>query len=109
MQVQEYWKKWKIEIRKFYKGLGRNVNSEIKQKKQQLTKTLEELDNKMNDQDINIEEWELRIHKEEWLEKLYSFEEKMWQQRCEEKWVLEGDRNTTFFHGVENGRKRNVQ
>ena len=33
-------------------------------------------------------------------------EEVYWQQRGSEKWVLEGDSNSSFFHLVANGRKR---
>jgi hypothetical protein len=33
-------------------------------------------------------------------------EELHWYKRCHEKWLLEGDNNTKFFHKVANGRKR---
>lgn len=33
-------------------------------------------------------------------------EEVYWQQRGSEKWILQGDANTTFFHLVANGRRR---
>ena len=30
----------------------------------------------------------------------------MWQVRGGERWLLEGDTNTAYFHGIANGRKR---
>jgi hypothetical protein len=33
-------------------------------------------------------------------------EEKYWQHRSREKWVLQGDSNTSFFHRISNGCKR---
>lgn len=38
--------------------------------------------------------------------KIYQAEEIYWQRRSGEKWIIEGDSNTSFFHGVANGRKR---
>jgi hypothetical protein len=40
------------------------------------------------------------------LEKLMEMEEIYWRQKGGEKWILEGDNNTTFFHLVANGRRR---
>jgi hypothetical protein len=32
-----------------------------------------------------------------------------WQQRGGEKWILDGDNNTDFFHLAANGRQRKKQ
>jgi hypothetical protein len=40
------------------------------------------------------------------LENLMEEEEIYWQQRGGEKWILEGDRKTEFFHLAANGRRR---
>ena len=40
------------------------------------------------------------------MEKILNEEEMYWQQRGNEKWVLEGDTNSKFFHLKANGRKR---
>jgi hypothetical protein len=37
---------------------------------------------------------------------LYAEEELMWYQKSHEKWILEGDLNTSYFRRVANGRKR---
>jgi hypothetical protein len=43
------------------------------------------------------------------LEKLYHAEELYWQQRSCEKWLLQGDANTSFFHACANGRRRKTR
>jgi mannosylglycoprotein endo-beta-mannosidase len=40
------------------------------------------------------------------LMEIYKDEELMWYQKSHEKWLLEGDLNTSYFHRVANGRKR---
>jgi len=40
------------------------------------------------------------------LEEIYEAEELYWQQRGGERWILEGDSNTKFFHLAANGRRR---
>lgn len=35
-------------------------------------------------------------------------EELYWQRRGGEKWILEGDSNTSFFHKCANGRRRKM-
>jgi mannosylglycoprotein endo-beta-mannosidase len=37
---------------------------------------------------------------------IYANEELLWYQKSHEKWLLEGDSNTSYFHRVANGRKR---
>jgi hypothetical protein len=33
-------------------------------------------------------------------------EECFWRQRARDNWLLQGDKNTTYFHRMENGCKR---
>jgi mannosylglycoprotein endo-beta-mannosidase len=40
---------------------------------------------------------------------LYAEEELMWYQKSHEKWILEGDLNTSYFHRVANGRKIKIK
>jgi hypothetical protein len=40
------------------------------------------------------------------LEDTYQFEEIQWQRRGGVKWILNGDANNGYFHGIVNGRKK---
>jgi hypothetical protein len=53
-----------------------------------------------------MEEWNERIGLEDELESFIRLEEIYWKQRSGQKWVLEGDANTNFFHQFANGRRR---
>jgi hypothetical protein len=48
----------------------------------------------------------LRYELERELEEIYTYKESIWQKRCSERWVLQGDANTGFFHSIANGRRR---
>jgi hypothetical protein len=43
---------------------------------------------------LDDEEWRMSYTLERDLEDIYTYEEKIWQKRCCEKWVLKGDANT---------------
>ena len=37
---------------------------------------------------------------------LYAEEELQWFQKSHQRWLLQGDQNTSYFHRVANGRRR---
>jgi mannosylglycoprotein endo-beta-mannosidase len=37
---------------------------------------------------------------------IYKGEEIIWRHRSHQKWLLQGDANTTYFHAIANGRRR---
>jgi hypothetical protein len=43
------------------------------------------------------------------LQQILLDEEVYWQRRGGEKWILEGDSNTSFFHKCANGRRRKMR
>jgi hypothetical protein len=52
--------------------------------------------------DLSVRKTEISVE----LMKIYAEEELLWYQKAHEKWLLEGDLNTSYFHRVANGRKR---
>lgn len=70
---------------------------------------LEDIDTKLEEGNTDENLMHRRLRTEAELEKLMEMDEIYWQQRGRgggERWVLEGDSNTNFFHLVANGRKR---
>ena len=51
-------------------------------------------------------EWERRYQLEKEIQEIFVTEEMYWQKQGGEKWILKGDTNNRFFHGVANGRKK---
>lgn len=73
--------------------------------KQDLLLCIKNLDQKADEAGLTDPEWELRYTWEDELTEIYGQEELMWQARGGERWILEGDANSAYFHGIANGRK----
>lgn len=58
---------------------------------------------------LSQEEWEERYALDKALQDIMSDEEIQWQRRGGEKWVLQGDTNSSYFHKCANGRRRKMQ
>src|SRR6266498_2608202 len=96
-------------LRKILRGYGANIWAAQRRLKSELREKLKTLDNQVDIAGLTKETWEERNKVELELATLYKAEEIYWQQRGGEKWILEGDANTRFFHGVANGRRRKCQ
>jgi mannosylglycoprotein endo-beta-mannosidase len=94
-------------LRNFLKGWGRNVRGEYRRRKEELMQQIIEADVEES-VGMNLQGEQLckRYQLEAEVERLMEAEEVYWQQRGGEKWTLEGDGNTKFFHLVANGRRR---
>lgn len=78
----------------------------MKKVKENLMREIKNIEDEADHRNLSSDEWQKRYFLEGKLNQIYSDEEKYWQGRSGEKWLLEGDANTSFFHGVANGRKR---
>jgi mannosylglycoprotein endo-beta-mannosidase len=67
---------------------------------------LKRLDEQAEGNGLTPQQWQERYHIESQLEKIYIFEEIQWQRRGGVNWILKGDSNSRYFHGVANGRKK---
>jgi hypothetical protein len=104
--VQDYWRELKADTRKFCKGWGANINSQIKRDKKLLLDKLERMDKMEEENGFNIMQWQERYGVEKQLEEIYQFEEIQWQRRGGVNWILKGDSNNGYFHNIANGRKK---
>jgi hypothetical protein len=104
--VPDYWRDMKATTRKFCKGWGANVNSQIKREKSDLLKKLQDMDGVANERGLDASQWQERYEVEDKLEKIYQFEEIQWQRRGSVNWILKGDSNNGYCHNIANGRKK---
>jgi hypothetical protein len=74
--------------------MGANLDGQIKRDKVRLLQIIKEIDEKVEVVDLDDEEWKMRYILERDLEDIYTYEEKIWQKRYNEKWVLKGVANT---------------
>ncbi|XP_066396066.1 uncharacterized protein [Miscanthus floridulus] len=93
-------------LRKYLRGWNGNWGGDMKERKQDLLLLIQDSDKEAERRSFEDREWERRYSLEEELVDIYNKEEVMWQTRDGERWLLEGDANTTYFHGIANGRKR---
>jgi hypothetical protein len=105
-KVQDYWRELKSDTRRFCKGWGANINSQIKKDKKILMDKMKRMDKMEEETGFNTIQWQERYGVEKQLEEIYQFEEIQWQRRWGVKWVLKGDSNNSYFHGMPNGRKK---
>ena len=87
------------------KDWGANFGSNLRKHKQQLLLEIDAIDREANFTDLPPTTWEHRYKLERELIEIYTAEEIYWQKRGGQKWILQGDSNTAFFHKCANGRK----
>lgn len=93
-------------IKKYFKGWGSNRFGHSRKRKDEIKKELEEIEKMEEIGPLDPEVYEKRtLLYAEYNEILFN-DELFWLQQSNERWLLKGDRNTSFFHRVANGRKR---
>lgn len=78
----------------------------MKKRKQDLLLLIQAIDQEAESRELQSGVWNQRYAFEEELIDIYSKEEVMRQTRGGGRWLVEGNANTAYFHGVANGRKR---
>jgi hypothetical protein len=93
-------------FKKFFKGWGSNLYGHAKKLKLELREELASLESIEEDHELppslSIRKTNICVQ----LMEIYADEERLWYQKTHEKWLLQGDLNTSYFHRVANGRKR---
>jgi hypothetical protein len=104
--ILDYSNKKQSFLRRFLKGWELNLRQEKNQQKAVILTQIQELDAQADIRDLSPDEWNKRYEMEADLEHIYEMEELFWHKRCGEMTLLQGDRNTEFFHRMANGRRR---
>ena len=104
--ILDHWNCQGTILRRKMRGRQLNKESENRRLKVTLLKEMQKWDDAADLRNLSQGEWKQRYELEDQLNIIFQEEEIYWQERSGEKWLLEGDANTTFFHGVANGKKR---
>lgn len=106
LKAIDFWHYAAPDLRRMLRGWKANLGKESKEKRLLLEQRLIDIDSKADESDLFEQEWEERYKIEEELENIYAQEEIMWQRRSGETWLIKGDSNTGYYHGIANGRRR---
>ena len=104
--------KWQNKIRRlrqFLRGWAKDQKGTYKKDKQELLRKAEELDKKVRTSSLSQQELDLKQSIKDRLAHLLREEEIKWFQRAKTTKTLKGDRNTKYFQGVANGKRRKTR
>jgi exonuclease III len=104
--IQDFWRDLKSATRKFCRGWGANNQSQFKKDKRVLLEKLREFDRVADSGEVTTTQWQIRYTLEAELERIYNIEELHLKRQGGIKWILKGDANNSFFHGIASGRRR---
>jgi mannosylglycoprotein endo-beta-mannosidase len=93
-------------IRKHLSGWARHVTNILKKEKLRLSSIIDSLEALAEVRSLSPQEIELKSQSNAQIASLLRKEELKWYQRSKAQFILEGDSNTRYFHGVANGRHR---
>ena len=105
----DHWHIVSSKLRRAIKGWGQNKDSQQKKEKYSILSRIKLLDEWSNSRPLAPIEWNERYELDKELQKILEDEEIQWQKRSGEKWILDGDSNTSYFHKCANGRRRKMQ
>jgi hypothetical protein len=76
--IQDFWKRLKKELRQLSKGMGANLDGEIKRRAAKILGDIKWLDEKSEAMELDAEGWRLRYELERELEEIYTYKESIW-------------------------------
>lgn len=92
-------------FKKYFKGWGSNLFGHNKKHKCELQEELLVLEILKELTPLHVETYNHRVEILAELYELYADEELHWLQFSNERWLLQGDNNTAYYHKVANGKK----
>jgi mannosylglycoprotein endo-beta-mannosidase len=105
----EHWQFKICRLRQHLRGWARHIAGSYGKEKKTLLSLLDNLDKKVETNQLLDQEVNLKQYIKERLVSLLREEELKWYERAKVKTLLEGDANTRFFHLVANGKHRKQQ
>jgi hypothetical protein len=100
------WNKKMRALRKYLSGWASQVSGILKKEKIRLSSIIDDLEALAEIRPISSQEIELKIQSNAQIASLLREEELKWYQRSKAQFILEGDSNMRYFHGIANGRHR---
>lgn len=105
----ERWQNKIRRLRQFLRGWAKNIIGAYKKEKARLIEKADELDKKAEVQILTKQELDLKNFLKNRLAHLLRQEEIKWYQRAKTRRIMEGDRNTKYYHMIANGKHRKTK
>ena len=93
-------------LRKFLRGWARHTAGILKKEKLRLSSIIDDLEALAEIRALSDLELEIKSQLNAKLARMLREEELKWYQHSKSQFILKGDSNTRYFHGVANGRHR---
>nr|XP_045089534.1 uncharacterized protein LOC123497248 [Aegilops tauschii subsp. strangulata] len=93
-------------LRKFLGGWARHTVGILRKEKLRLSSIIDELEALAEVRPLSEHEIEIKSHSNAQIASMLREEELKWYQHSNSQFILKGDANTRYFHGVANGRLR---
>ena len=109
LNAMEVWQNKIRRLRQFLRGWAKNISGRNKKEKMELIRKTDDLDKKAESTFLSQQEIELKHKMKDRLVSLLREEEIYWYQRSKSTKLLQGDRNTKYFHLIANGKHRKTR